>query len=133
VLLMALTARCVFGRMSWLAHTEIFENPDPTLFQHSSGLWMLAASLAPALAIGIGLPRRVAIGAFIVEFTASIVAWVWNEHGFVPDGALFPYPRILLGVAEEVGIALVVAVTLAIIVGYAKRKVVALRFRIKSG
>jgi hypothetical protein len=124
VLCVALTARCVFGRMSWLASTGLFENPDPTRFQQHAGSWMLAMMVVPALTVGIGICRRVILCAIAVELIAALILGLWNDYGLVPDGSFLPEPPILLlAVIEDTVVGMLLAAILAFCVHYGKCKI----------
>lgn len=123
-ILLALAATCIFGRMSFLASSGAFENPEPTRFQQLEMLWTVLHWITPALLIGILCSRQIIYAAAAVKLLASLILLAWEYPSFTPIGSPFPHPpSFLLSMAVEVASGIPFAIALIWIVLTASRKI----------
>lgn len=123
-ILLALMVTFLFGRMSWLASTGAFENPEPTRFQQLEALWTTLHWIIPALLIGTLCSRQIVVVAATAKFFASLFLLAWEYPAFTPVGSPFPHPpSLLLSMAVEVTSGIPFAIVLAWIVVTASKKI----------
>lgn len=113
VILFALLADCMFGRMAFLASMGAFENPDPSRFEQFGTLWMVLSWLIPALLVGLLVSHRFIIVAATVKFVDSLLLMALEYPSFVPVGGYLPDPpELIWAMAEELVIVTLLAVLL---------------------
>jgi hypothetical protein len=126
VILFALLADCIFGRMAFVASTGAFENPDPSRFEQFGTLWMVLSWLIPALVIGLLVSHRFIIVAATVKFVASLFLMALVYPSFVPVGGYLPHPLgLLLAMSEELVIVTLLAVLFTWLIHVSRYKIMA--------
>ncbi|HEY0587217.1 MAG TPA: hypothetical protein VGD52_13870 [Pseudoduganella sp.] len=126
VILCALLADCMFGRMAFLASTGAFENPDPSRFEQFKTLWMVLSWLIPALLIALFVEHRLIAVAATVKFVASSLLMALAYPSFVPIGDYLPHPPgLILAMAEELVTVTLLAVLVTWLIHFSHHKIVA--------
>lgn len=124
VILLALIATCMFGRMAWLAGVGAFENPSPSKFERLEAFWTALYWLIPALLVGVAVSRGLIIVAAGVKFFSSSFLMALEYPSFVPVGGYLPDPPwLLLAMIEELVTATLLAVLLAWLVHVSSNKI----------
>ena len=114
--MLALSATCVFGRLSVVATASAFENPTPTTFEELAWLWYFLRWSVPALLIGTLVARRVIAVATLVSLISGLVLLAMEFSSFVAIGSYVPTSMYFEGVARELGASVAIAVVAAMVV-----------------
>lgn len=100
-ILLAVTATCLFGRLSFTASIGAFENLDPSQFQQLWWLWRILFWVVPALIVDMLFSRRVVFVAAAVNLFGGLILLAWEFPYHVPVGELLPLPQDAIGMMTE--------------------------------
>jgi hypothetical protein len=122
---LALGATCLFGRMSFVASSGGYENPDPTQIQQLRTLWWSAYWIVPALIVGTLIPRRVVVVAAAVNLIGGLILLALEYPHNIPVGSYFSVPSDLFSMAADLATSMPFAILLSLIMKAAVRMLMA--------